>query len=316
MRCHMKQSIQLLVRALVGVFVLLPIACVAQKGYTNGVDDSAALTAALVSAANGDGVMQPASYYVRTNVKLGNGTGFTNLNGKSFTVANGGKVRIIGGIGVGSSRWNLMSQSPSDPWYSRIPSGIGYSIYMVDIASELPSTESIPGGWGRIASGSQAPNTDPLGTNPYDDGTPSTAGHNAFEPTEVNNRSALQPWTASLDYQDPTIGWTEGKALSYAMSTTPASNRAFKWLTTPGTGASATTFPVSDWQQMKWPSSGSYGNADIQGAEDDANNDLRCLVFPYNDWRAFNAAVQDINIVNHSITLKTDLFASAWNGYN
>lgn len=316
----MKKSIRPFFRALGGVFLLFPMIACAQKGYTNNADDTAALTSALVAAASGNGVMQPATYYIRTAMQIGNVAGWTNLNSKSFTVANAGKVRIIGGIGVGSSRWKLMSQQPSDPWYSRLPSGIGYSVYMVDVADELgidaENIDTIPGGWSKISSGSQAPNTDPLGASPYDDVEPATAGHNAYEPTEVNNRSAKQPWTASLDYQDPTNGWTEGKPLSYAMSTSPETNRTFKWLTTPSSGASATSFAVSDWQQMKWPTSGSYGNQDVQGFEDLENNDLRCLIFPYNDWRPLNAAVQDINVVNHTISLKPNLFASAWNSYN
>jgi len=159
----MKLSLQFARRALAAICVLAPVVSLAQKGYTNDQDDSAALTAALVAAANGSGVMQPATYYIRTSVQIGNAATFTNLNDKSFTVANGGKVRVIGGIGVGSSRWKLMSQQPSDPWYNRMPSGIGYSIYMVDVADELGvasgQLNTIPGGWGRIASGSQAPSS-------------------------------------------------------------------------------------------------------------------------------------------------------------
>lgn len=104
-------------------FWTLQSLCLAQRGYGPlNESDHLTIQTDLLSApyANGQYTLEPKTYYVREASKFGDAAGFTNVNNRKFVVANGGRIRVVGGIGVGSLRWKKVLEHPGDPYYARL----------------------------------------------------------------------------------------------------------------------------------------------------------------------------------------------------
>lgn len=236
------------------------------------------------------------TYYVRGGIELSSVQSVAPI----VTGVLAQRTRIVQGIGIRSDRgrWRpLTSTEPTDPWRDRFIHAGSNPVYYVDLGQQ--GVLDVYGGW-------------PSNSGVWDDRANSfkldsesvstrrfSALTKSYYPMGAAPDSLIRSWVCSLDYNSPTER-VYNAPLNYSREHLPDPNRNFYWTRSGVVSDDPRTilYPAAaERTPFAWEVAGS-------GVTKPDTNDLRAIIYPINEFIAYNAGVRSVQSTANGLQVR------------